>query len=73
LTNKTKSTHTEIFVENLPPVIKKLYTFENADIISKDPDKWTQPDGKTPAGACAMSYHKNIKVLVLGDPLTAFT
>jgi hypothetical protein len=30
-----------------------------------------QPDGKTPAGASAMSYHKNVKVLALGDPHTA--
>jgi hypothetical protein len=30
-----------------------------------------QPDGKTPAGASATSYHKNIKVPELGDPHTA--
>jgi hypothetical protein len=29
------------------------------------------PDGKTPAGASATSYHKNIKVTALGDPHTA--
>jgi hypothetical protein len=30
-----------------------------------------QPDGKTPARASARSYHKNIKVLAVGDPHTA--
>jgi hypothetical protein len=45
-----------------------LKLFENADKISQNPDKCTQPDGKTPAGVSATSYHKNIKVLALRDP-----
>jgi C-terminal processing protease CtpA/Prc len=44
-----------------------LQAFENADKFSKYPDKCTQPDGKTPAGASATSY----QVLALGDPHTA--
>jgi hypothetical protein len=53
------------------PVLKKLHPFENADKISKHPDKCTQPDGKIPTGASTTSYHKNITVLALGDPHTA--
>jgi hypothetical protein len=30
-----------------------------------------QPDGKTPAGAYATSYQKNIKVMEFGNPHTA--
>jgi hypothetical protein len=50
---------------------KKLHPFENADKISKYPDKYTQPDSKTPAGAYVTSYHKNIQALALAVPLTA--
>jgi hypothetical protein len=69
-TNSSKPTHPENLGE-IPPVLKKLLLFENDDKISQNPDKGMQPDGKTPAGASAMSYHKNIKVLALGDPHTA--
>jgi hypothetical protein len=55
----------------IPPVIKKLHLFESADKISKPPGKCTQPDDKTHAGVSATSYHKNIKVLALGEPLSA--
>jgi hypothetical protein len=70
-TNSNKSTHLKNLGEILP-VIKKLQPYEIADKISKHPDKYTQPDGKTPDGASATSFHKNIKVLALGDPHTAF-
>jgi hypothetical protein len=70
MTNSNKSTHPENLDEN-PPVVKKLHQCENADKISHNPDKGMQPDGKTPSGASATSYHKNIKVLTLGDPHTS--
>jgi hypothetical protein len=69
-TNSSKSTHPGNLGE-IPPVLKKLPPCENADKISQNPDKGMQPDGKTPAGASATSYQKNIKVLPLGDPHTA--
>jgi hypothetical protein len=48
-----------------------LHPFKNADKICQNPDKGMQPDGRTPAGASATSYHKNIKALVPGYPHTA--
>jgi hypothetical protein len=59
--NSNKSTHPANLGE-IPPVVKKLHPSENADKTSQNPDKGMQPDGKTPAGASATSYHKNIKV-----------
>jgi hypothetical protein len=68
--NSSKSTHPENLGE-IPPVVKKLHSSENAYKTNQNPDKGMQPDGKTPAGASATSYHKIIKVPALGDPHTA--
>jgi hypothetical protein len=40
-------------------------------LLSQNPDKGMQPDGKTPARASATSYHKNIKVQAIRYPHTA--
>jgi hypothetical protein len=69
-TDSNKSTHPENLGE-IPPLLKKLHLLENAEKISQNPDKGMQPDGKTPVGASATSYHKNIKVLALGNRHTA--
>jgi hypothetical protein len=70
VTKSKKSTHPENLGGN-PLVLRKIHSFETADKISQNPDKGMQPDGKTPVGAFATLYHKNIKVLVLGDPHTS--
>jgi hypothetical protein len=69
-TNSSRSTHPENLSE-IPPILKKLHPNENADKTTQNLDKGMQPDGKTLAGASAMSYHKKIKVPALEDPHTA--
>jgi hypothetical protein len=68
-TNSNKSTHPDIFGEN-PPVTKKLQPFE---MMIKSANIRTNAHSQVAQHLLvhATSYHKNIKVLALGDPHTA--
>jgi hypothetical protein len=71
LTQIVTNLHTPKKVGKIPPVVEKLHLFENAVKINKHPGKCTEPDGKSPTGASATSYHRSIKVLALRELHTA--